>query len=283
MTGDRLGFGVLPLGVILVELGALNADGLRTALALQRAVDMRIGEALLVLGLVEQADVQRALDLQFQATGQRAAEKVEKNHFSASEEGFNRLGALVSLLLALPLMAIIAAAIKLDDGGPVLFRQFRVGRGGRRFLCLKFRTMREDSEEILMKWRHDNSAEWRSYVANNFKLPNDPRVLVVGRWLRRFSLDELPQLFNVLIGDMNLVGPRPLLPREIPDYGPSFAEYRQLKPGLTCLWQVQGRNLTTFRERVAADSEYFRRRSLTLNLRILLKTFLVVINGRGAS
>jgi Undecaprenyl-phosphate galactose phosphotransferase WbaP len=189
----------------------------------------------------------------------------------------------VFLLLALaPLLAVIAAMIRMDDGGKIFFVQQRVGRGGREFPCIKFRTMRSNAEAQLKLWKKQGSPLYRQYVASNFKLPEDPRITRIGRALRRLSLDELPQLFNVLTGDMSLVGPRPLLSREIGDYGITFKLYQQLRPGITGLWQISGRSRTTFSERAAADEWYVKNWSLWYDVVILIKTADVLIRRDGA-
>jgi len=138
------------------------------------------------------------------------------------------------------------------------------------------------AEDLLMQWKASNSPEWQRYVADNFKLANDPRVLQVGRFIRRSSLDELPQLFNVLRGDMSLVGPRPLLSRELVDYGPDIALYQLATPGLTGLWQISGRSGTRFADRVGFDVWYVKNWSLWIDIVILLKTVTVVFNKEGA-
>jgi Undecaprenyl-phosphate galactose phosphotransferase WbaP len=190
-------------------------------------------------------------------------------------------GSVVLLLLILPFLIIIGVAIKLE-GGTVFFVQNRLGKGGKEFPCIKFRTMRADAEEMLKRWQRQNSPLYEEYVASNFKLRDDPRVTRVGRCLRRTSLDELPQLINVLLGDMSLVGPRPLLAREIGDYGMTFNLYRQLRPGITGLWQISGRSRTTFAERAAADEWYVKNWSLWYDIVILFKTVDVLLRRDGA-
>lgn len=185
----------------------------------------------------------------------------------------------VGLLLLSPLLFVIALAIVLEDGGPVLFRQLRVGQFGKEFSMYKFRSMCVDAE-----------ARWAALVAQNrhgndgitFKLARDPRVTRVGRLLRKFSLDELPQLYNVLIGDMSLVGPRPPLPREVRRY--TLADRRRLaaRPGITCLWQIGGRSEIDFNGQVRLDVEYIEKQSLGIDFKILLRTVPAVLSGKGA-
>jgi Undecaprenyl-phosphate galactose phosphotransferase WbaP len=190
---------------------------------------------------------------------------------------------LASLLLpaALVLGLLIAAAIKAETPGRVFFSQTRVGRGGRRFRLWKFRSMSASADAVLdsyLRQHPEYSEEWR----RSHKLKNDPRVTRVGRLLRRSSLDELPQLWNVLRGDMSMVGPRPIVEAELPKYGRAVELYSQVRPGLTGLWQVSGRNDTSYRKRVDLDSEYITRWSPRLDAFVLLKTIRVVLLGHGA-
>lgn len=191
-------------------------------------------------------------------------------------------GAAVLIVLLAPLLALISILIRVQGGGSVFFVQRRLGRYGREFPCIKFRTMRPDAEEILKRWQRQDSPLYTEYVASNFKLRNDPRVTQIGRCLRRTSLDELPQLFNVLIGEMSLVGPRPLLAREIGEYGTTFNLYRQLRPGITGLWQISGRSRTTFAERARADEWYVKNWSVWYDIVILFKTVDVLLRRDGA-
>lgn len=184
-------------------------------------------------------------------------------------------------VLALPLMAVIAAAILLESGGPVLFGHMRVGKGGRRFRLWKFRTMVVDGEEILRRHLSGDPIRAREWTLTH-KLRNDPRVTRVGRLLRTTSLDELPQLWNVLRGDMSMVGPRPVVDDELNRYGDAASLYLRVRPGLTGLWQVSGRNDTTYKQRIEIDKHYIRRWSPALDALVLLKTVRVVIVGKGA-
>jgi exopolysaccharide biosynthesis polyprenyl glycosylphosphotransferase len=188
--------------------------------------------------------------------------------------------ALSGLLLALglPLVVLIAGAIKITSGGSVLFRQTRCGLNGRVFTLYKFRTMVQDAEERRRDIEHLN--EMRGPA---FKLRRDPRVTPVGRLLRKFSLDELPQLWNVLRGDMSLVGPRPPIPEEVARYERWQRRRLSMKPGLTCLWQISGRNDVDFDRWMQLDLEYIDSWSPMLDLKILVKTIPVVLSGRGAS
>lgn len=193
---------------------------------------------------------------------------------------FDVLFALVFGIVALPLGLVIAFAIALESRGPVFFAHTRIGKGDRRFRLWKFRSMVADADQVLE--RHlaahpESAAEWRL----RHKLRNDPRVTRVGRWLRRTSLDELPQLWNVLCGSMSMVGPRPIVEDEVAKYR-SFSLYSQVAPGLTGLWQVSGRTDTSYGKRVELDSDYILNWSFGMDLRLLLKTVRVVLIGKGA-
>ena len=185
--------------------------------------------------------------------------------------------ATLGLVATLPIWLGIAVAIMLDSPGPALFVQERVGIHGRRFRFYKFRSMYTDAEQRLAEVLVQNEID-----GPVFKMRNDPRVSRVGAFLRRTSLDELPQLINVLKGEMSLVGPRPPLPREVEQYRPGDAVRLSVKPGLTCLWQIRGRSQVGFDLWMEYDREYVRNLSLLLDLQILLRTVWVVINCRGA-
>jgi undecaprenyl-phosphate galactose phosphotransferase len=192
------------------------------------------------------------------------------------------VGSAVLLTLLLPVFLILAFAIRLDSEGPIFFVQRRVGRGGREFPCIKFRTMVIDAEQRLDAWRSQNPDLYAEYVRSNFKLKEDPRVTRLGAILRRWSLDELPQLLNVLTGDMSLVGPRPLLAREISSYGAAFDLYCRVHPGITGLWQTRGRSETRFADRIALDEWYILNWSYWYDIVILLQTARTVFFGSGA-
>lgn len=184
------------------------------------------------------------------------------------------------LLLTLPLMGVCALAVALSGPGPLLFRQKRVGRFGREFTCLKFRTMVPNAEvviERILESSIDAEANWNAAQ----KLRSDPRVTGVGRFLRRYCLDELPQLFNVLAGDMSIVGPRPIVAGEVGRYGANFADYCAVKPGLTGLWQVSGGHAVSYDERVRLDTAYVRSKSVRSDLAILWRTVPVVLMGQN--
>jgi Undecaprenyl-phosphate galactose phosphotransferase WbaP len=189
------------------------------------------------------------------------------------------------ILLAAPyiLLAflVITVLIKLDSPGPVFYRQTRIGRFGRKFSILKFRTMVRNADQILQNYL-DTSPQLRAQWLATHKLKQDPRVTRLGAMLRKSSLDELPQLWNILIGDMSLIGPRPIVSAEVEKYGKCFELYIQVRPGLTGLWQVSGRNDTSYQYRVELDEYYVRNKSLKLDLQILWKTIFVVLRTTGA-
>ena len=175
----------------------------------------------------------------------------------------------------------IAYRIKKEDPGPVIFKHMRVGKNGKSFPCYKFRSMCVDAKQMLEKYLRENP-EARMEWERDFKLKNDPRVTPIGEFLRRTSLDELPQIFNVLKGEMSLVGPRPIVQEEVPRYGKHIKKYYSVKPGITGLWQVSGRSDISYPERVALDVEYVVNRNLLKDIQILIKTFDVVFRKKGA-
>jgi lipopolysaccharide/colanic/teichoic acid biosynthesis glycosyltransferase len=175
------------------------------------------------------------------------------------------------------LLLALAVAIRVDSPGPVFFRQVRVGKSGREFLIFKFRTMYTDAERRLSEIRHLNEHD-----GVLFKMRDDPRVTKIGRWLRRLSLDELPQLLNVLGGSMSLVGPRPPLPQEVAAYPEDMCRRLAVPPGMTGLWQVSGRSDLPWEEAVRLDLRYVENWSLSLDLVILLRTLSAVLRSSGA-
>ena len=200
---------------------------------------------------------------------------------AAIKRAIDCAASVILLGLLLPLFALIAVAIKLTSRGPVFYGHLRQGRNGNVFRALKFRTMVADADRVLADYlvSHTEAVpEWQ----RNQKLRNDPRITRIGKWLRRSSLDELPQLINVLIGQMSLVGPRPIVEEEIAKYGRVYGLYTRVLPGLTGLWQVSGRNNTTYEERVAFDEHYVHNWSVWLDLYILVRTIKTVATGEGA-
>jgi exopolysaccharide production protein ExoY len=189
--------------------------------------------------------------------------------------------AAVALMILLPVMVIFCLGIMFQDGGFPIFVHYRIGRGGKPFPCLKLRTMVKDSDERLRRLLESDAAA-RAEWALDQKLRADPRITRLGAFLRKSSLDELPQLVNVLAGHMSLVGPRPIVAAEVVRYGHYFRFYCAVRPGITGLWQVSGRNDTSYRRRVAMDTVYSRRRSFSTDISILVRTVPAVLASKGS-
>lgn len=204
---------------------------------------------------------------------------------SATHRVLKSLVEIVSLLLLAPFMllaaVLISVMIRLDSVGPVVIGLPRVGRGGRLFRQWKFRTMTTDADERLHELLATDPARREEWECTR-KLHDDPRLTRVGRLLRRTSLDELPQMFNVLVGEMSLIGPRPIAPDEVDRYGSKLPLYLTVRPGLTGLWQVSGRSDLTYPQRVALDTHYVLNWSIKLDLLIVFRTVWIVLTGRGA-
>ncbi len=190
------------------------------------------------------------------------------------------IASIAALALA-PLMLIIALVIWISDGGPIFFGHVRVGKMGQTFRCWKFRSMVVNADQVLKSHLAQDAAAREEWEADH-KLRNDPRITSLGRLLRASSLDELPQLWNVLIGEMALVGPRPIVPAEISRYRSNFTYYCSCRPGITGLWQVSGRNDVSYDQRVALDTRYAQTRSVQLDLYIMFSTVPAVLFGRGS-
>jgi exopolysaccharide biosynthesis polyprenyl glycosylphosphotransferase len=188
------------------------------------------------------------------------------------------IGSSMALLLSSPIFAITALLIKLEDSGPVFFKQTRVGNHGKSFTMWKFRSMVTNADKIKDQLKDQN--EMNGGVI--FKMKEDPRITFVGKYIRKYSIDELPQFWNVLIGDMALVGPRPSLPREVAEYSAEERQRLLVKPGITCLWQVSGRSEINFSGQVQLDLAYIRSSSVLTDLKLLLKTIPAVLLGKGA-
>lgn len=189
--------------------------------------------------------------------------------------------ALAGLIFVAPLMVVVAIAIKIQDGGPVFFGHSRIGYEGRSFRCWKFRSMVVDAEARLTALLARDPEARREWETDQ-KLRRDPRVTLLGRILRVSSIDELPQLFNVLRGEMSLVGPRPIVTGEVARYGRRFAQYCSVRPGITGLWQISGRNDVSYRRRVAMDTVFATTLSLSLYLKILFATVPAVMKREGS-
>ena len=197
----------------------------------------------------------------------------------AMKRGLDIGGAIGALIAFCPIFAITALLIKLEDRGPVFFRQNRVGAGGRLFGMWKFRSMVVNADRI-----KDQLLAVNQHGENGvtFKMKDDPRITKVGKWIRKLSIDEFPQFYNVLRGDMSLVGPRPPLPREVAEYKASHLRRLRVKPGITCLWQIGGRSEIDFEGQVRLDLQYIRSSSVSFDFLILMKTLPAVLFGKGA-
>lgn len=198
-----------------------------------------------------------------------------------AKRSFDITAAALALLLFSPIFIMIAALVKFSDNGPVLYGHRRIGHNGRTFKCLKFRTMAVNGDEVLRNYLRDNpqaAEEWRA----TRKLKNDPRVTVVGTVLRKLSLDELPQLLNILRGEMSVVGPRPVVDEELNLYDSFAAFYLRTRPGLTGLWQISGRNDVSYESRIAFDTQYVQNWSLLGDVSIIVRTIPAVCMARGS-
>ena len=193
---------------------------------------------------------------------------------------FDIVVSALMLVLLSPVFLAVALLIHHEDHGPALYRHRRIGKGGQPFDCLKFRSMRIDSAEMMIRFTPEQRAEFAKY----HKLKDDPRITRIGNFLRNSSLDELPQLWNILVGQMSFVGPRPITEVELEQYDPKQrAKYESVLPGLTGMWQASGRNNLTFKQRMYYDAYYVDHQSIWLDIKILFKTFSAVLNGEGAA
>lgn len=197
------------------------------------------------------------------------------------KRGFDILSAGIGLLFLCPLFLMLALLVKYSDGGSVFYRHQRIGRNGEYFPCLKFRTMAENGNELLAEYIAKNPQAREEWLATR-KLREDPRITPVGAVLRKLSLDELPQLINILLGEMSLVGPRPVVEDELQLYGRSAGYYLRARPGLTGLWQISGRNDVSYVRRVSFDRHYVQNWSLLFDLAIILRTVPAVLQSRGS-
>jgi exopolysaccharide biosynthesis polyprenyl glycosylphosphotransferase len=203
--------------------------------------------------------------------------RAESLYLRFGKRAFDVVGAVIALIVTAPLMLLISIAIKLESNGPVLYRSTRIGRGGRPFTFLKLRSMVHGADRHRQHLNHLNEAD-----GPVFKISRDPRVTRVGRLLRVLSIDEIPQFLNVLRGEMSLVGPRPPIPEEVRQYEPWQLRRLDVRPGITCLWQISGRSRIGFQEWMRLDLEYIRNQSFTLDLKILLRTIPAVLSREGA-
>ena len=221
----------------------------------------------------------RKNDLQTEQTERSTT--ANQSGWLALKRGVDVLLAASALIVLSPIMAIVAISIPLSDRGPLFFSHERIGRNGRKFNCLKFRTMCVNGDAILRKHLNDNLDAGREWAATQ-KLKCDPRVFPFGRTLRETSLDELPQLINILRGEMSIVGPRPVTDSELMRYGEGRSDYLSVRPGLTGLWQISGRNDVSYDERVSLDLRYIHNWSMFLDFRIVIATVRVVFFQKGS-
>ena len=202
----------------------------------------------------------------------------KKRIYEISKRAIDIIGAGSGLLLLSPVIAIVACAVKFTSKGPVFFSQKRVGKNGELFDMYKFRSMVVNAEELKEKLAHQNEMS-----GPMFKMKDDPRVTKVGKFIRKASLDELPQLWNVLKGDMSLVGPRPSLPKEVAQFEKWMYKRLSVKPGLTCFWQVSGRNNIDFEDWMKLDIKYVDERNIWIDIKLIFKTVLVLFGDKNAS
>lgn len=188
------------------------------------------------------------------------------------------MGALMGLILLSPLLLIVGILIKAESKGPIIFSQDRIGKNGKTFRMYKLRSMVANAEELKGTLMKENEMS-----GPMFKIKDDPRVTKIGRFIRKTSIDELPQLFNVLKGDMSLVGPRPSLPNEVLEFEPWMNKRLMVKPGLTCYWQVMGRNNIDFQQWMLLDIKYVETRSIIVDIKLIIKTFFVLFGDKNAS
>lgn len=196
------------------------------------------------------------------------------------KRGFDLFFCILFSPLIIVLCGIIGVFVKADSRGPIIYKQIRKGKNGKNFILYKFRTMISNADEKINDLLRDPefAKEWKETQ----KLQNDPRITRIGRILRKTSLDELPQFYNILKGDMSLVGPRPIIDEEIVRYGKIYKDYCELLPGLTGVWQISGRNDTSYQRRLACDHYYANNWSMWLDIKVILKTFIVALKGFGA-
>lgn len=203
--------------------------------------------------------------------------KNKRTSYDINKRGIDFLLSLLGLVILSPILLIVALIIKLDSRGPVIFKQERVGLKGKKFYMYKFRSMVVNAEELKDKLQKQNEMS-----GPMFKMKRDPRITRVGRFIRKTSIDELPQLFNVLKGEMSLVGPRPSLPKEVMKFESWMLKRLDVKPGLTCYWQVSGRSSIGFEEWMKLDCDYVKERSTWVDLKLIFKTFFVLLGDEDA-
>ena len=283
------------IGIIFTEIAenttaAVQAVLTRVTSALSKHLDPGELDAISITCHMypEESTAQRTMDVSVFYPGQTSDHPENRRVALAVKRGIDILGSLAAILLFSPVFAVIAVLIKCTSKGPILFRQTRVGQYGKKFTFLKFRSMRVNNDatihkEYVTKFIAGKGEKQASGAGEVFKLTKDPRVTSIGRVIRRTSLDELPQFFNVLFGDMSLVGPRPPLPYEFDVYD-TWHRTRvfEVRPGITGLWQVNGRSKTNFDDMVRLDLQYARTWTIWMDLKILAKTPKAVLGGEGA-
>ncbi len=216
-----------------------------------------------------------------QVVAEKIDECVEKSKVKAYDfikRGIDIILGTIGFIICLPIFIIIAIIIKLDSKGPVFFKHTRIGKNGKVLKIYKFRTMVNNAEELIKKFTPEQKKEFEE----NFKLENDPRVTKIGKILRKTSLDELPQIINILKGEMSIIGPRPIVQNELEKYGKNKNKFLSVAPGLTGYWAANGRSDVSYEERMALELYYVDHRSLWLDLKIFVKTIGSVLTGRGA-
>ena len=281
------------LGILMTETGSLDSKAIQTIMfkvtqALKQSLDplgfSRVDLQYELYPSIEGAKSEGAQP--FSAGLETRSSSALRLHDRATKRLMDIVGSLLALTCLCPLFLLLALLVKFTSEGPILFCQKRVGNQGRLFTFFKFRTMYVNNDPAIHReyvTRLIEGAESGKASGGMYKMARDPRVTAVGRWLRKSSLDELPQFFNVLLGDMSLVGPRPPLPYEFDRYKPWHKRrVLELKPGLTGPWQIGGRSTTTFDEMVRMDLRYLKSKSLLTDCAILLKTPAAVLSGRGA-
>ena len=221
---------------------------------------------------MERLQLDKENSLEFQVIN-----KENRLMYDASKRLMDILLSLLGLIMVSPIMLIVAILIKLESSGPIIFSQKRVGLNGKEFNMLKFRSMVQNAEELKEKLQKQNEMS-----GPMFKMKEDPRITKVGRFIRKTSIDELPQLINILKGEMSLVGPRPSLPKEVAKFEPWMLERLKVKPGLTCYWQVSGRNNIDFEDWMKLDIKYVKDRNLGLDIKLIFKTFFVLFGDKNA-
>ena len=213
----------------------------------------------------------------------KKTKKISRNIYSHIKNAFDFSASLLTIFLAFPIFIIIAILIKLGSRGPIFFVHKRIGQNKKKFNCLKFRTMHPEAEDLLKNLLSKNNDLKKEYQKDH-KIKNDPRITPIGKFLRKTSLDEIPKFINVIKGDMSIVGPRPIVKEEVSKYGTSFHKVFSVRPGITGLWQVSGRNNLSYEKRVQIDKIYAQNRNFLMDLRIIFRTLGVILfpRDRGA-